>query len=116
MHAFDAVRADLRAFVAERDWDAFHSPKDLAVSLAVEAGELLENFQWADPSAAELRADAARLARVRHEAADVLLYSLLLADKLGFDLLAAAQEKLRVNREKYPADLARGKATKYTEL
>lgn len=116
VNAFDAVHADLRAFVAERDWDQFHSPKDLAVGLAVEAGELLENFQWSDPAPEDLRKDEARMARVRHETADVLLYALLLADKLGFDPVEAAREKLAINRAKYPADRARGRASKYTEL
>lgn len=116
MHAFDALSADLRAFVAERDWDRFHAPKDLAVGLSVEAGELLEHFQWVNPSAADLRADAERLTRVRHETADVLLYAMLLADKLGFDLAEAAREKLALNRAKYPVEKARGRSSKYTEL
>ena len=114
--SFDAVRADLRAFVQERDWDQFHSPKDLAVGLAVEAGELLEHFQWRDPSAEALRADPARLQALREETADVMLYAMLLADKLGFDLLEACREKLARNREKYPVERSRGSAAKYTEL
>ncbi|HWG92423.1 MAG TPA: nucleotide pyrophosphohydrolase [Candidatus Thermoplasmatota archaeon] len=113
--SFDEVRADLRAFVAERDWDQFHSPKDLALGLAVEAGELLQEFQWRDPSAGELRGDAARLAAVKAETADVVLYAMLLADKLGFDLLEACREKLAANRAKYPVERARGSAAKYTE-
>lgn len=110
------VRRDLRRFVAEREWDRFHRPKDLAMSLAIEAGELLECFQWSDPSAEDLARDPARLARVREETADVLLYAMLLADKLGFDLEEAARDKLAANERKYPVEKARGSAAKYTEL
>lgn len=107
---------DLRSFVDERAWDPFHTPKDLAVGLTVEAGELLENFQWQDPRPADIRADPRRLQQVRDETADVFLYALLLADKIGFDVLEAARAKLAANRIKYPIEKSRGKATKYTEL
>ena len=111
---FEAVRKDLRAFVDERDWDAFHSPKDLALSVAVEAGELLELFQWRDPAAAALSPeDRARLAE---ETADVVMYCMLLADKAGFDLLEAVSAKLAANRAKYPVEKARGRADKYDRL
>ncbi|MHB8586495.1 MAG: nucleotide pyrophosphohydrolase [Thermoplasmatota archaeon] len=116
MHPFDAVHANLRDFVSERDWDPFHTPKDLAVGLAVEAGELLENFQWVSPSPAQLEQDVRRRERIQAETADVFLYSLLLADKLGFDIIAACEAKLAANRAKYPVEKAKGRATKYTEL
>lgn len=112
----DALRRDLRAFVDERDWDQFHSPKDLAVGLSVEAGELLEVFQWWNPTADEARADDAKRSRIEDETADVLLYALLVADKMGFDVVDAARRKLARNRERYPVDKARGSAAKYTEL
>ncbi len=112
----DALRRELRAFVDAREWDQFHAPKNLAVSLAIEAGELLEVFQWVNPTASELRDDAARLARVREEVADAFLYALLLADKLGFDLVEAARAKLDVNAARYPVARARGRSTKYSEL
>jgi dCTP diphosphatase len=105
----------LRAFAAERDWEQFHSPKNLAAALAVEAGELLEHFQWLTEEASralpEDRRDAVAL-----ELADVLLYLLRLADQLGIDPLAAAHRKLEINARKYPADRARGTSRKYTEL
>jgi dCTP diphosphatase len=111
---YESIRKDLRAFVDERDWDAFHSPKDLALSVAVEAGELLEVFQWRDPKASALSSeDRARLAE---ETADVVLYCMLLADKAGFDLLEAVSAKLGANRAKYPAEKARGRADKYDRL
>lgn len=111
---FPSVRADLRAFVDERDWDAFHRPKDLALSVAVEAGELLEVFQWRDPAANQLTEEDRR--RLAEETADVVTYCMLLADKAGFDLLEAISAKIAANRAKYPADKARGRADKYDRL
>lgn len=99
----------LRAFAAERDWAPFHSPKNLACALSVEAAELLEHFQWL--TAEQSRSlDAVRKAQVAAEAADVFLYLLQFCDQLGIDLVAAAQDKVEVNREKYPVATARGTA------
>jgi NTP pyrophosphatase (non-canonical NTP hydrolase) len=104
----------LRDFAAERDWDRFHSPKNLAMALTGEAGELAAEFQWL--TEAESRAlDEAQRERVRQEAADVLLYLVRLADKLGIDLVEAAHRKMELNGRNYPADLVRGSARKYTE-
>lgn len=111
---FEALRRELRAFVDERAWDPFHKPKDLALGVAVEAGELLEVFQWRDPAAGELSSEDRR--RVREETADVVTYCMLLADKVGFDLLEAVREKLARNAEKYPAEKARGRSDKYDRL
>lgn len=110
-----ALRDALRRFAAERDWDQFHSPKNLAVALNVEAAELLEHFQWlTDAQSASVSPEVR--ARIREEVADVLLYLIRLADKLDLDLAACATEKLRINAQKYPVDKARGNARKYTEL
>jgi NTP pyrophosphatase (non-canonical NTP hydrolase) len=110
-----ALRQALRQFAQERDWDQFHSPKNLAIALSVEAAELLERFQWvSEIDSAALPPE--RLEQVRHELADVLLYLIRLADKLNIDLSAAAAEKLRLNAAKYPIDKARGNARKYTEF
>lgn len=110
----DRLRAIVRQFVAERDWDQFHTPKNLASALTVEAAELLEHFQWLQHGRAdELGAD--KLAEVRHEMADVLVYLVRLADKLDVDLFAAVQDKMVLNRAKYPADKVRGDARKYHE-
>lgn len=110
-----ALRDALRRFAAERDWDQFHSPKNLAVALSVEAAELLEHFQWlTDEQSAALPPDTR--AKVGEELADVLLYLIRLADRLDLDLIACAREKLRLNAEKYPVERARGNARKYTEL
>jgi dCTP diphosphatase len=109
------LRDRLRRFTAERDWDQFHTPKNLAAALVVEAGELLEHFQWltADASAS---LTATQLAQVRDETADVLIYLVRLADKLGIDLLDAARKKIAKNALKYPVRKSRGSIRKYTEL
>lgn len=109
-----SLTAALRTFAAEREWEQFHSPKNLASALTVEAAELLEQFQWLTEEQSRAL-DAAKLAAVRHELADVFLYLLQLADKLQVDLAAAAQEKLALNARKYPADQVRGSSRKYDE-
>ena len=108
------LRDVVRQFVDERDWDQFHTPKNLSAALIVEAAELLEHFQWLERGdAAEL--GAVKLVQVRHEMADVLMYLIQLADKLDVDLHAAVLEKMVLNRAKYPADKVRGDARKYSE-
>lgn len=110
-----ALRDAVRAFALERDWDQFHSPKNLASALAVEAAELLEPFQWlTDEQSRALPRNVAE--DVRMEMADVLIYLVRLADKLDVDLLQAARDKIAANAKKYPPDKAKGSALKYTEL
>jgi len=109
-----ALRDKLRKFVAERDWDQFHSPKNLASALSVEAAELLEHFQWLTETES-LRLPPEKLAQVRDEMADVLVYLVRLADKLEVDLLDAAAQKMAKNAKKYPADQVRGSMKKYTD-
>lgn len=105
----------LRAFASARDWEQFHTPKNLAAALSVEAAELLEHFQWLTEAQSQtLTADKKQ--EVAAEAADVFLYLLQLCDKLGIDLMAAARAKMLVNAQKYPVDASRGTAVKYTEL
>ncbi len=108
-----AVR--LREFADERDWDQFHSPKNLAMALSVEASELMEHFQWLTEEQSSALTPEKRQ-QVCEEIGDVLIYLTRLADKLGIDLVEVAFEKLEVNRIKYPADKVRGSAKKYTEL
>jgi NTP pyrophosphatase (non-canonical NTP hydrolase) len=108
------LRDLVRVFVAERDWDQFHTPKNLSAALSVEAAELLEHFQWLQHGRAE-ELGPQKLEQVRHEMADVLVYLVRLADKLDVDLMAAVQDKMVLNRAKYPADLVRGDARKYDE-
>jgi NTP pyrophosphatase (non-canonical NTP hydrolase) len=112
--ALPALARRLREFAAERDWDQFHSPKNLAMALVGEAGELAAEFQWM--TEAQSRApDTAQLARIRAEAADVFNYLVRLADTLNIDLLAAAHDKIDDNARRYPADKVRGSSKKYTE-
>jgi len=109
------LRDALRAFAAARDWDQFHSPKNLAVAVSVEAGELLEHFQWiAEAQSAFLPPDSA--VEIEEEIADVLLYLVRLADKLNIDLLSAAKRKMALNAERYPVSKAKGNSRKYTEI
>jgi dCTP diphosphatase len=104
----------LRQFAAERDWEQFHTPKNLATALVAEAGELAAEFQWL--TAAQSSApNAEQLTRIRAEAADVLIYLVRLADKLGFDLLEAATAKIATNEQRYPAEKVRGSARKYDQ-
>lgn len=99
--------AALRAFVAARDWDQFHTPENLAKSIAIEASELLECYQWTS---------APDQHRVEEELADVVTYCIHLANKLGVDLDDIVMRKLESTAKKYPVELAKGRMTKYTEL
>ncbi len=112
----DRLIALQRAFVAERGWEKFHLPKNLAAALSVEASELLELFQWrTDESPATVVADETVMAKVREELADVLYYTLRLADVLAVDLQAASEAKMKKNAEKYPAERVRGSMKKYSD-
>ena len=105
------------AFRDERDWRQFHNPKDLAISISLEAAELLEHFQWKSPAevTASLESEAQRL-EVAAEMADVLILLISLADAMGVDLVAAAKRKLAENARKYPVERAKGSARKYDDL
>ncbi len=115
MHELEKLRDELRAFAAARDWDQFHSPKNLAMALSAEAGELVEVFQWLTEEQSR-GLDAKAQAQASEEIADILLYLVRLGDKLGVDPVAAAQRKLAENAHKYPVEKARGNAKKYNEL
>lgn len=110
----EVIRDRLRQFTAERDWGRYHSPKNLVMALIAEAAELVEHFQWLS----ETQSDALgpeKLKAVEDELADVLLYLVSLADRLGVDLAGAAMAKIGRNEARYPADKVRGSARKYTE-
>ena len=115
MTELEHLRDQLRAFAAARDWDQFHSPKNLAMALSAESGELLEIFQWLTEEQSRSLATEARAA-ASDEIADVFLYLIRLSDTLGIDPIAAANRKLLSNATKYPVDKARGSNKKYTEL
>jgi NTP pyrophosphatase (non-canonical NTP hydrolase) len=114
MKDIDELKQCLRDFAAERDWEQFHSPKNLAMALIVEAAELVEHFQWL--TEAESRAlPPDKREPVAQELADVFIYLVRLADRLDIDLLDAAERKIVLNARKYPADRVRGSARKSTE-
>jgi dCTP diphosphatase len=113
--ALVALRDALRRFAAERDWDGFHSPKNLAAALSVEAAELLEHFQWLSEADSRTLPPEARQ-KVAEEMADVLLYLVRLADKLDVDLAVAAVAKIAQNAQKYPVAKSRGNSRKYDQL
>ena len=115
MNELEGLREALREFADARDWNQFHSPKNLAMALAAESGELLEIFQWLTEEQSRAL-DAKAQARATEEIADILLYLVRLGDRLGIDPVAAARHKLVENGRKYPVEKARGNATKYTEL
>jgi dCTP diphosphatase len=111
------IVAAVGRFRDDRDWAQFHKPKDLAAAIAIEAGELQERFLWkTDAELDRDLADAAKKAGVAEEIADVVMFAMLLSDRLGIDLAEAIAAKLVANGKKYPVKLARGSARKYTEL
>jgi dCTP diphosphatase len=108
------LRDAIKAFIEERDWEQFHSPKNLAMALSVEVAEIVEHFQWlTEEQSRNLTPE--KLADVREEIGDVVIYLTELSDKLGIDPVDAAEAKLAINKQKYPVDLVKGKAAKYTE-
>ena len=108
------IQHDLEQFAEERDWNQFHSPKNLAMAFSVEASELLEHFQWLTPEQSATL-EKATMEAISSEIADVQIYLLRLADKLGIDIKSAVEAKMKENQAKYPADRVRGSAAKYTE-
>jgi dCTP diphosphatase len=111
------LRDRILAFVKERDWEQFHSPKNLSMALAAETGELMEHFLWATPEeSARVAADPAKRARIAEELADVVIYALEFANATGLDLASAIGEKIEANAIKYPVEKSKGRSAKYTEL
>lgn len=114
MNELEKLRIRISDFANERDWNQFHSPKNLSMALIVEAGELLEHFQWMkQKDSFKLSED--KLAAVEEELADILVYLIRIADQLNVDLISAAKKKIISNEAKYPADMVRGSSKKYTE-
>jgi NTP pyrophosphatase (non-canonical NTP hydrolase) len=105
----------IRAFAQNRDWEQFHSPKNLAMALSVEVAEVVEHFQWLTQEESN-RLDGEKLKQIRHEIGDVMIYLARLADRLGIDPVQAAEEKMQINEKKYPVEKAKGLAAKYTDL
>lgn len=114
MKDLEEIREKIAEFAAERDWNKFHSPKNLVMALSVEVAELVETFQWLT-EAESSNLSIEQLSAVSHEIADVQVYLVRLADKVGVDILNAVEEKMHLNAHKYPAFKVRGSAKKYTE-
>jgi len=114
MDTLDSIKFRLREFAAERDWEQFHSPKNLAMALIVEAAELVEHFQWLTGEQSMTLAPD-RLAEVAQEIADIQIYLVRLADRLGVEIGPAVAAKIELNARKYPAQRVRGSARKYHE-
>lgn len=111
------LKEKVAEFIHERDWERFHNPKDLAVSISIEAAELLERFQWkSEKEIGELIKDEKEFQEIKEEVADILIYSLSMANRMDIDLSRAVEEKLEKNRKKYPVEKAKGRADKYTKL
>lgn len=111
------IKAELREFVADRDWEQYHFPKDLAIGLSIEAAELLEHFRFrSNDEISERLKDTAFLEEVGHELADVLYFVLLICNNLGLDATQTLERKMQISAARYPVAQARGKNLKYTEL
>lgn len=115
MDQLEQLKANLEKFVKERDWEQFHSPKNVAMALSVEAGEVVEIFQWLSEQESYALEDK-ELNKLKEELGDVFLYLQLLASKYDIDLVEAARNKMQKNDQKYPANKAKGSAKKYTDL
>ena len=112
-----ALRERVLDFARAREWEQFHSPKNLSMALAAEAGELMEHFLWTGSGASnDVARDAKKRPKIEEEIADVVIYALEFANIAGIDLAAAIERKLAANAVKYPVEKARGRADKYTEL
>lgn len=111
----ETLKNSMREFADTRDWNQFHSPKNLCMALSVEVAEITEHFQWLTEEQSK-NLDQDKLQEVANELADTLLYLVRLADKLDIDLLKAALNKMDINNQKYPVEMSRGNAKKYTEF
>ena len=114
MNNLEDIKSQLREFVRVRNWDQFHSPKNLSMALIVEAAELVEHFQWLTEEES-INIESKKLSEVEEEIADIFIYLMRLSDKLNNNLLDAVSNKIAKNEKKYPADLVSGSSKKYTE-
>lgn len=112
--SLESLKNRLRDFAKERDWDQYHTPKNLSMALIAEAAELIEHFQWVDGAKSHILNSKTRIS-VEEELADILIYLVRISDKLDIDLYSAVERKIEINEMKYPAEKVRGSAKKYTE-
>lgn len=109
------LKTQLKKFVDERDWNQFHSPKNMSMGVAIEAAELMELFQWCDAQHS-FEVFEKKRQEIEHEIADIAIYALMFCAENNIDLTAAIERKMKLNAEKYPIEKSKGKSTKYTEL
>ncbi|HIE56566.1 MAG TPA: nucleotide pyrophosphohydrolase [Chromatiaceae bacterium] len=114
MHELESIKLKLRQFAEERDWDQFHSPKNLSMALITEAAELVEHFQWLTEKQSH-NLSVGKLKEVEEELADIQIYLIRIADKLNIDLMDASNKKIEINKKKYPPEKVKGNSKKYTE-
>ncbi len=114
INSLESLRDRLREFAKERDWDQYHTPKNLSMALIAEAAELIEHFQWVAGDQSHVLEEKTRTS-VEEELADILIYLVRISDKLEIDLYDAVERKIAINEKKYPAEKVRGSAKKYTE-
>lgn len=113
----EKIKAELKIFSSDREWDQFHSVKNLSMALSVECSELLEIFQWmSEEDSNQIKNNPEKLQNVRDEMADIFVYLLRLSEKLNIDLELAVTEKMIKNAEKYPVEKSRGNSKKYDSL
>ena len=110
----DELTHNLRKFAKDRDWDQFHSPKNLAMALSVEVAELVEHFQWLTEEQSYIK-DPEKLEEIKQEIGDILIYLTRLSDRLGIDPLRSAKDKIKINDIKYPVEKAKGNSRKYSD-
>ena len=114
---FSEIKSRVRAFTHERDWEQFHSPKNLSMALAAEAAELMEHYLWSNSEdSRQSHKEPAKRAKIEEELADVLIYAIEFSNMTGIDLASAIENKIALNARKYPVEKAKGKSLKYTEL
>ena len=111
----DEIKQWIKDFDNKRDWGQYHHPKELAISISLEAAELLENFQWKEKTIESIKSNNKLLQSLQNELADIIIYSLNFADQLDIDVSEAVKSKLEENNKKYPVELVKGKSDKYTE-
>lgn len=116
MDDFQKLRTIVDKFSNDRDWTQFHSPKNLAASISIESNELLELFQWIDPSHSELERNQGLKSKVSEELADIVIYCVRFCSLQGIDMNSMISKKIRINEEKYPIDLSKGNSKKYNSL
>lgn len=112
----DEIQQKIREFASEREWECFHTPKNLSMALSIETSELMEHFQWLSSEESQNIMNTPKAEQVRHEIADVAVYLLRLADVLSINLSDAIHEKMKLNAEKYPVERSKGHARKYNEI